>query len=78
MRKNLESQGVPVYLEQKGHKDAGAIFIKHDLMNGYIQLYHRVVNYEGKRKFQLLDTLERRPCEEFIKKQSPLRKKEKS
>ena len=69
VRKNLERDGVPVYLEQKGHKDAGAIFIKHDLMNGYIELYHRVYDNNGEKKFQSLDILERQKCEEFIKKQ---------
>ena len=69
LRKNLESDGVPVYLEQKGHRDAGAIFIKHDLMNGYVELYHRVYNKKGEKKFQVLDLLKRHQCEEFIKKQ---------
>ena len=69
LRKNLERDGVPVYIEQKGHKDAGAIFIKHDLMNGYIELYHRVYNNNGEKKFQLLDILERHKCDHFIKKQ---------
>ena len=58
-----------MYLEKKGHKDAGAIFIKHDIMNGFIELYHRVYDNKGEKKFKILDTLERHKCEEFIKKQ---------
>ena len=69
LRKDLERDGVPFYLEKKGNRDAGAIFIKHDLMDGYIELYHRVYNNNGEKKFQSLDILKRHKCEEFIKKQ---------
>ena len=69
LRKDIERDGVPFYLEKKGNLEAGAIFIKHDLMNGYIELYHRVYNNNGEKKFQLLDTLERHKCDHFIKKQ---------
>ena len=69
LRKDIERDGVPFYLEKKGNLEAGAIFIKHDLMNGYIELYHRVYNNKGEKKFQLLDILERHKCDHFIKKQ---------
>ena len=69
LRKAIERDGIPFYLEKKGNRDAGAIFIKHDLMNGYIELYHRVYNNKGEKKFQSLDILERQKCEEFITKQ---------
>ena len=69
LRKDIERDGVPFYLEKKGNLEAGAIFIKHDLMNGYIELYHRVYNDNAEKKFQVLDLLERHQCEIFIKKQ---------
>ena len=69
LKRNLENDGIPVYLERKGHEGAGAIFIKHDLMNGYIEIYHRVYNNKGEKKFEILDILERHKCEELIKKQ---------
>ncbi len=69
LRKYVERDGIPFYLEKKGNEEAGAIFIKHDLMNGRIELYHRVFNNQGERKFEALDTLERTKCEEFINKQ---------
>ena len=69
LRKAIERDGIPFYLEKKGNRDAGAIFIKHDLMNGYIELYHRVYNSNGEKKFQSFDILERQKCEEFIRKQ---------
>ena len=69
LRKDIENYGIPFYLEKKGNREAGAIFIKHDLMNGYIELYHRVYNKKGEKKFQVLDTFERHKCEDFIKKQ---------
>ena len=69
LRKDIECDGVPFYLEKKGNEDAGAIFVKHDLMDGYIELYHRVYNNNGVKKFQSLDVVERQTCEEFIEKQ---------
>ncbi len=69
LRKNIEREGIPFYLEKKGNIEAGAIFIKHDLMNGYIELYHRVFDNNGEKKFQFLDILERHKCVHFIKKQ---------
>ncbi len=69
LRKAIERDGIPFYLEKKGNINAGAIFIKHDLMNGYIELYHRVYNQNGEKKFQTLDVVERQACEDFIKKQ---------
>ncbi len=69
LRKYIERDGIPFYLEKKGNEEAGAIFIKHDLMNGRIEIYHRVFNNQGERKFQTLDILERTKCEEFINKQ---------
>ena len=50
IRWSLERQGIQVYIEHKGDSDAGAIFIKHDLMNGYIELYHRVYNDNAEKK----------------------------
>ena len=69
LRKDIERDGVPFYLEKKGNEDAGAVFVKHDLMDGYIELYHRVYNNNGEKKFQSLNILKRHKCEEFIKKQ---------
>ena len=69
LRKVIEREGIPFYLERKGNREAGAIFIKHDLMNGCIELYHRIYNNKGEKKFQVLDTLERHKCDHFIKKQ---------
>ena len=69
IRWSLERQGIQVYIEHKGDSDAGAIFIKHDLMNGNIELYHRVYNNNGEKKFQFLDILGKHKCDHFIKKQ---------
>ena len=69
LRKHVERDGIPFYLEKKGNREAGAVFIKHDLMNGCIELYHRVYNNKGEKKFLVLDILERHKCEDFIKKQ---------
>ena len=69
LRKDIEREGIPLYIVKKGHQDAGAILIKHDLMNGYIEIFNRVYNNKGEKKFQSFDILKRHSCEEFIKKQ---------
>ena len=69
LRKYLERDGIPFYLEKRGNGEAGAVFLKHDLMNGWIELYHRVFNDRGEKKFKTLDILERAKCEDFINMQ---------
>ena len=69
IKNQIEREGVPFYLEKRGDKDAGAIFIKHDLMNGFIHVYHRVYNSLGEKKFQFFDVFDEDSIGKFFKKQ---------
>jgi hypothetical protein len=70
LKSQIENKGVPFYIEKKGDNEAGAIFIKYDLMNGLVEVYHRVYDVDRqKKKFLLLKTCDNYSIKKFLKKQ---------
>ena len=72
IRWTLERQGISVYIEHKGDKDAGAIFIKHYKGDGLYDVYHRVNDYNVGKRFELLNTLTEERLSDFFKKQTDI------
>ncbi len=72
IRWSLERKGIPVYIEQKGDSDAGAIFIKHYKGQGLYDVYHRVNDYDEGKKIKFLCTLTELGINEFFKKQTDI------
>ena len=69
IRWNFEHQGIQVYIERKGDKDAGAIFIKHDKGHCHYDVYHRVNDYNKGKEIKFLNTFAEERLNEFFKKQ---------
>ena len=69
IRWSLERKGIPVYIEHKGDRDAGAIYIKHDKGQGLYDVYHRVNDYNEGKRIKFLNTFTEERLDEFFKKQ---------
>ena len=70
IRWSLERKGIPVYIENKGDSDAGAIFVKHDKGDGLYDVYHRVNDYNEGKKIKFLNTFTESSIKEFFKIQT--------
>ena len=69
IRWSLERQGIPVYIEHKGDRDAGAIYIKHDKGEGLFDVYHRVNDYNKGKRIKFLNTFTEERLNAFFQKQ---------
>lgn len=69
IRKNLEYEGIQFYIEHRGDKEAGAIYIKHDRGESEIDVYHRVNEFDKGMQIKFLDSFNDNALNAFFKKQ---------
>ena len=71
-RTKLEKEGIPFYFYKKGDCSAGAILIKFHSFQGEIELHHRVIDINGKQKWELLLIGSEQKIDNAIKRQSDI------
>ena len=71
-RKKLEKEGIPFYFYKKGDYTAGAILIKFYSFDGEVELFHRVIDSNGKQKWELLLIGSEQKIDNAIKRQSDM------
>ena len=71
-RKKLEKEGIPFYFYKKGDYSAGAILIKFYSFDGEVELFHRVIDLNGKQKWELLLIGSEQKIDNAIKRQSDM------
>ena len=71
-RMKLEKEGIPFYFYKKGDFSAGAILIKVHSFEGEVELFHRIIDLNGKQKWELLLIGSEQKIDNAIKRQSDM------
>tara|TARA_B100000676_G_scaffold26072_1_gene23740 strand:- start:273 stop:605 length:333 start_codon:yes stop_codon:yes gene_type:complete len=71
-RMKLEKEGIPFCFYKKGDYSAGAILIKFYSFDSGVELFHRVIDLNGKQKWELLLIGSEQKIDNAIKRQSDM------
>lgn len=67
--RRLSLANIPVYIVHKGDETAGAVLVKSNPLDGAATLYHRVINADGERIWDVLETGPQAEIDEAIQRQ---------